>query len=227
MVFPMRSARSGRPSDPVTDRGLNDDGTIAREGALDRVPAAFAPVVDAARTRIAETFGPRLHSAYLYGSIPRGTAVAGPPGWPPNTPRSTAKRPRARDPALAAGHPVDPLADGVGEPVRRWPGRRRDPGPRAADRRPRSPRRGGPRSSRTRPPARPSKKTWNQVSTSAMCCTSPSRDSGDGAHDRVASCSGVSPAHLISSVARWYSSHDSSEARSSSGNRAVLLRSGL
>lgn len=61
----------------MTDRGLNDDGTIAREGALDRVPAAFAPVVDAARTRIAKTFGPRLHSAYLYGSIPRGTAVVG------------------------------------------------------------------------------------------------------------------------------------------------------
>jgi predicted nucleotidyltransferase len=77
MVFPMRSARSGRPSGPVTDRGLNDDGTIAREGALDRVPAAFAPVVDAARIRIAETFWPRLHSAYLYGSIPRGTAVVG------------------------------------------------------------------------------------------------------------------------------------------------------
>jgi predicted nucleotidyltransferase len=61
----------------MNDRGLNDDGTIAREGALDRVPAAFVPVVDAVRARITETFGPRLHSAYLYGSIPRGTAVAG------------------------------------------------------------------------------------------------------------------------------------------------------
>jgi predicted nucleotidyltransferase len=62
----------------VTDRGLDEDGTIAREGALDRVPAAFVPVVDAARTRITATFsGPHLHSAYLYGSIPRGTAVPG------------------------------------------------------------------------------------------------------------------------------------------------------
>ncbi|MFE3743175.1 nucleotidyltransferase [Streptomyces sp. NPDC059134] len=59
------------------DRGLRSDGTIAREGALDRVTAPFAPVVGAARARIAATFGARLHSAYLYGSIPRGTAVPG------------------------------------------------------------------------------------------------------------------------------------------------------
>jgi predicted nucleotidyltransferase len=61
----------------MNERGLNDDGTIAREGALDRVPAAFLPVVAAARARITDTFGTRLHSAYLYGSIPRGTAVPG------------------------------------------------------------------------------------------------------------------------------------------------------
>ncbi|MEV0276023.1 nucleotidyltransferase domain-containing protein [Streptomyces sp. NPDC050610] len=59
-------------------RGLDHDGTIAREGALDRVQPAFIPVVDAARSHIAETFGStRLHSAYLYGSIPRGTATPG------------------------------------------------------------------------------------------------------------------------------------------------------
>ncbi|WP_280697806.1 nucleotidyltransferase domain-containing protein [Kitasatospora sp. GP82] len=62
----------------MTDRGLDSDGYIAREGSLSRVPAAFAPVVDAARARIAARFGPSsLHSAYLYGSIPRGTAVPG------------------------------------------------------------------------------------------------------------------------------------------------------
>jgi predicted nucleotidyltransferase len=62
----------------MSEPGLAHDGTIAREGALDRVSAAFAPVVDAARTRIAETFdGGRLHSAYVYGSIPRGTAIPG------------------------------------------------------------------------------------------------------------------------------------------------------
>lgn len=65
-------------SDPMNGRGLDHDGTIAREGSLDRVAAAFVPVVDAARARIAGTFGRmRLHSAYVYGSIPRGTSVPG------------------------------------------------------------------------------------------------------------------------------------------------------
>ncbi|MEV6248981.1 nucleotidyltransferase [Streptomyces sp. NPDC051742] len=59
-------------------RGLAPDGTILREGALERVPPAFAPVVEAARAGISGTFGPdRLHSAYLYGSLPRGTAIPG------------------------------------------------------------------------------------------------------------------------------------------------------
>ncbi|UYQ64354.1 nucleotidyltransferase domain-containing protein [Streptomyces peucetius] len=72
----------------MADKGLNPDGTIAREGSLDRVTTAFAPVVAAARTEITGRFGDgrlgggrpgggRLHSAYLYGSIPRGTAVPG------------------------------------------------------------------------------------------------------------------------------------------------------
>ncbi|MFC8919039.1 nucleotidyltransferase domain-containing protein [Streptomyces sp. NPDC057116] len=57
---------------------LNEDGTLAREGALTYVPEVFVPVVDAARARIGEVFGPTLlHSAYLYGSIPRGTATPG------------------------------------------------------------------------------------------------------------------------------------------------------
>ncbi|MFI9363862.1 nucleotidyltransferase [Kitasatospora sp. NPDC053057] len=62
----------------MISNGLDEDGYIAREGSPDRVPAEFAPVVDAARERIATAFGPaRLHSAYLYGSIPRGTAIPG------------------------------------------------------------------------------------------------------------------------------------------------------
>ncbi|MFJ6618854.1 nucleotidyltransferase domain-containing protein [Kitasatospora sp. NPDC091335] len=62
----------------TTTRGLDRDGCIAREGSLDRVPPAFAPVVAAARARIAAAFAPdRLHSAYLYGSVPRGTATPG------------------------------------------------------------------------------------------------------------------------------------------------------
>jgi hypothetical protein len=59
-------------------RGLDRDGTIAREGALSRVTKVFAPVVNAARDQISELFdGGRMHSAYLYGSVPRGTAVPG------------------------------------------------------------------------------------------------------------------------------------------------------
>ena len=67
----------------MTGPGLRDDGTIAREGALPWVGAEYAAVVDAARTLIPGAYGApedirgRLHSAYLYGSVPRGTAVPG------------------------------------------------------------------------------------------------------------------------------------------------------
>ncbi|MBJ7901719.1 nucleotidyltransferase domain-containing protein [Streptomyces sp. DSM 110735] len=57
--------------------GLDPDGFIAREGSLARVQPAFRPVVDAARERVAATWGDRLDSAYLYGSVPRGTAREG------------------------------------------------------------------------------------------------------------------------------------------------------
>ncbi len=58
-------------------RGLDAQGYLAREGSLGRVPYAFRPVVAAARERVPDLFGTRLHSAYLYGSIPRGTARVG------------------------------------------------------------------------------------------------------------------------------------------------------
>lgn len=62
----------------VTRRpGLDEHGFIAREGSLARVPPAFRPVVGAARDQLLDVFGERLHSAYLYGSIPRGTARVG------------------------------------------------------------------------------------------------------------------------------------------------------
>ncbi|MFI0222114.1 nucleotidyltransferase [Streptomyces lydicus] len=58
--------------------GLDRDGCFIREGSLDRVSAPFAPVVAGLTARLAERFGPgRLHSGYLFGSIPRATAVAG------------------------------------------------------------------------------------------------------------------------------------------------------
>jgi hypothetical protein len=58
-------------------RGLDAQGRIAREGSLGRVPHAFRPVVATARDRLPGLFGTRLNSAYLYGSIPRGTARVG------------------------------------------------------------------------------------------------------------------------------------------------------
>ncbi|WP_406199347.1 nucleotidyltransferase domain-containing protein [Streptomyces sp. NBC_01017] len=64
-------------AETVLRRGLDAQGYIAREGALGRVPHAFRPVVAAARDRLLDVFGARLHSAYLYGSIPRGTARVG------------------------------------------------------------------------------------------------------------------------------------------------------
>jgi hypothetical protein len=64
-------------SETVPLRGLDSQGYVAREGSLARVPHAFRPVVAAARDRIPDVFGGRLHSAYLYGSIPRGTARVG------------------------------------------------------------------------------------------------------------------------------------------------------
>ncbi|MEU5210283.1 nucleotidyltransferase [Streptomyces sp. NPDC020742] len=61
-----------------TGPGLDRDGCFVREGALSRVPAPFAPVVADLSARLTDHFGPdRLHSSYLYGSIPRGTAVPG------------------------------------------------------------------------------------------------------------------------------------------------------
>ncbi|MGW5851926.1 nucleotidyltransferase [Streptomyces sp. NPDC055254] len=58
-------------------RGLDEDGYLEREGSLGRVAPAFRPVVTAARERIAQAYGGRLHSAYLYGSLPRGTGRPG------------------------------------------------------------------------------------------------------------------------------------------------------
>jgi hypothetical protein len=64
-------------SETVPHRGLDPQGYIAREGSLARVPHVFRDVVAAARDRLPALFGAGLHSAYLYGSIPRGTARVG------------------------------------------------------------------------------------------------------------------------------------------------------
>ncbi|MGW7457831.1 nucleotidyltransferase domain-containing protein [Streptomyces sp. NPDC054797] len=58
-------------------RGVDVYGYIEREGSLGQVQSEFRGVVAAARERIAQAYGRRLHSAYLYGSVPRGTARPG------------------------------------------------------------------------------------------------------------------------------------------------------
>ncbi|MBO1333768.1 nucleotidyltransferase domain-containing protein [Streptomyces sp. VRA16 Mangrove soil] len=59
------------------NRGLDPQGYIAREGSLGRIEEPFRPVVAAARDRLLDVFGARLSGAYLYGSVPRGTARPG------------------------------------------------------------------------------------------------------------------------------------------------------
>ncbi|WP_019070296.1 nucleotidyltransferase domain-containing protein [Streptomyces hokutonensis] len=61
----------------MRNKGLDAQGYIEREGSLGRVPHVFRPVVAAARDRLLDVYGGRLDSAYLYGSIPRGTARVG------------------------------------------------------------------------------------------------------------------------------------------------------
>jgi uncharacterized protein len=62
---------------PTARKGLDAQGCIEREGSLGRIPPPFRAVVAAARDRVLDLLGPRLHSAYLYGSIPRGNARVG------------------------------------------------------------------------------------------------------------------------------------------------------
>ncbi|MGW2518014.1 nucleotidyltransferase domain-containing protein [Streptomyces sp. NPDC001617] len=64
-------------AETVRSKGLDPQGHIEREGSLGRIPHAFRPVVAAARDQLLDLFGVRLHSAYLYGSVPRGTARVG------------------------------------------------------------------------------------------------------------------------------------------------------
>lgn len=74
---------SSRRSDPVAaglvglDRGLDPAGRIRREGELSRVAPVFQPLLAEVGSALRQEFGNRLHSLYLYGSVPRGTAVPG------------------------------------------------------------------------------------------------------------------------------------------------------
>lgn len=59
------------------DRGLDEHGFVRREGSRERVQPAFEDVVQGYVAAVRAGFGPDLDSAYLYGSIPRGTARPG------------------------------------------------------------------------------------------------------------------------------------------------------
>lgn len=59
------------------DDGLDEGGRIRREGDLGRVDPVFVPLVTTTEVALRHLLGERLHSLYLYGSVPRGTAVPG------------------------------------------------------------------------------------------------------------------------------------------------------
>ena len=104
-------------AEPPAPKGLDALGFIAREGSLARVPDAFRPVVAAARDRLLDAFGTRLHSAYLYGSIPRGTARVGRSDLDLFVALTTEPGESDRETVRALGEAVDrefPQIDGVG-----------------------------------------------------------------------------------------------------------------
>ncbi|MFD3586527.1 nucleotidyltransferase [Streptomyces sp. NPDC058683] len=101
----------------VASRGLDPLGFIEREGSHARVPHVFRPVVAAARDRLLDVFGARLDSAYLYGSVPRGTARVGRSDLDLVAVLRAEPTGADRDAAGALGDAVDkefPEIDGVG-----------------------------------------------------------------------------------------------------------------
>jgi hypothetical protein len=56
---------------------LDREGYIRPEADLAKVQPQYQGVPDAAAGLLVGEFGPRLHSAYLYGSVVRGNAVPG------------------------------------------------------------------------------------------------------------------------------------------------------
>ena len=77
-----RAGRAVRPYAPPVrtlprDHGLDQRGFIRREGSRQRVQPEFAEMVQGYVDAVRSAFGPDLDSAYLYGSIPRGTARTG------------------------------------------------------------------------------------------------------------------------------------------------------
>lgn len=59
------------------DPGLDAEGRVRREGDLSRIAPVYQSLVAEVESALRSAFGDRLHSVYLYGSVPRGTAVEG------------------------------------------------------------------------------------------------------------------------------------------------------
>ena len=57
-----------------TRDGLDAEGYLETLCALEKIPLAFLPLVDASLALLQSTFAPRLHSIYLYGSVATGLA---------------------------------------------------------------------------------------------------------------------------------------------------------
>ncbi|MEV0909302.1 nucleotidyltransferase domain-containing protein [Streptomyces hokutonensis] len=101
----------------MRNKGLDAQGHIEREGSLGRVPHVFRPVVAAARDRLLDVYGGRLDSAYLYGSIPRGTARVGRSDLDLLVATRREPTEEDRDAARSLGEALDkefPEIDGVG-----------------------------------------------------------------------------------------------------------------
>lgn len=62
------------PVSPITPDGLDAEGYIEIRCAIERISPFFRPVVDESIARLETSFGPRLHSIYLYGSVAIGEA---------------------------------------------------------------------------------------------------------------------------------------------------------
>lgn len=59
------------------DTGLDELGFIRNDYSVDKIQPEFKPVVDSMVQQLTQRFPEQIDGIYLYGSIPRGTAVVG------------------------------------------------------------------------------------------------------------------------------------------------------
>jgi hypothetical protein len=59
------------------DIGLDEQGFIRNDYSVDKIQPEFKPVVDSVVQQLTQRFPEQIDGIYLYGSVPRGTAVVG------------------------------------------------------------------------------------------------------------------------------------------------------